>query len=117
MNIESFREYCLSKKGVTESFPFDETTLVFKVLGKMFALTDTEPPFSINLKFSPEELITAREEFPAVTPGYHMNKQHWNSVLVDGSIPEKIILRWTDYSYDLVVAGLPRKTRTLLNDL
>jgi predicted DNA-binding protein (MmcQ/YjbR family) len=115
MNIESLRNYCLSKKGVTESFPFDETTLVFKVMGKMFALTGLEDEIlTVNLKCNPENAIRLREEFPAIQPGYHMNKKHWNTIIVDGSIPDEQIFQWMDDSYNLVVKSLSRK---LLNDL
>ncbi|MDY6801661.1 MAG: MmcQ/YjbR family DNA-binding protein [Bacteroidota bacterium] len=104
MNIEDFRNYCLNKKGVTEELPFDETTLVYKVLGKMFALTDTEDEFSVNLKCNPEKAIELREQFPgSVLPGYHMNKKHWNTILMHGNIPENIIFQWIDESYQLVV--------------
>lgn len=111
MNIESFRSYCLSKPYVTESFPFDETTLVFKVAGKMFALTDLEGVFSVNLKCDPEKAIALREKYPCVTPGYHMNKRLWNTVLIDGTVPDDLFLSWVDHSYDLVVASLPKKFR------
>jgi predicted DNA-binding protein (MmcQ/YjbR family) len=115
MNIESLRNYCLSKKGVTESFPFDETTLVFKVMGKMFALTGLEDEIlTVNLKCNPENAIRLREKFPAIQPGYHMNKKHWNTIIVDGSIPDEQIFQWMDDSYNLVVKSLSRK---LLNDL
>lgn len=109
MNIEEFRDYCIKKKGVTESFPFDETTLVFKVMNKMFALTDIEDEFKLNLKFGPEKAIALREEYPGhVLPGYHMNKKHWNTVIVDGPIPNKLLYEWIDESYDLIVASLPK---------
>ncbi len=114
MNIEEFREYCLSKKGVTESFPFDETTLVFKVMGKMFALTDTEDDFSINLKCDPEKAIELREQYPIVQPGYHMNKKHWNTIYIDGSISDEELKIWIDDSYRLVVSSLPKKERDVL---
>ncbi len=109
MNIEELREYCISKKGVTESFPFDEVTLVFKVSGKMFALTDLVDALSVNLKCDPEKAIALREEYPSVLPGYHMNKQHWNTVLIDGSISDNLIKEWIDHSYDLVVKSLTKK--------
>ena len=109
MNIEAFREYCLNKKGVTEEFPFDETTLVFKVMGKMFALTDLEGEFSINLKCDPDKAIDLREKYTAVNPGYHMNKQHWNTVSDDGSVTDDLLFSWIDDSYDLVVKKLPKK--------
>jgi len=102
MNIEELREYCISKKDVTESFPFDETTLAFKFRGKMCALTDLEGELSINLKCDPDLAIELREEYPAVQPGYHMNKKHWNTVIIDGSIPDCIIREWIDYSNKLV---------------
>lgn len=112
MNIEEFRDYCLDKKAVTENFPFDETTLVFKVMNKMFALTDVEDDFSINLKCDPEKAIRLREEYPdQVMPGYHMNKKHWNTVIVDGSIPDKLLYQWVDESYDLIVKSLPKAKR------
>lgn len=109
MNIEDVREYCMSKKEVTESFPFDETTLVFKVMNKMFALTDTEADFSINLKCDPEKAIELRERYPSVQPGYHMSKKHWNTVYVDGSISDDQIYKWIDDSYKLIVSKLPKK--------
>ena len=114
MNIEEFREYCISKPGVTEEFPFDENTLVFKVMGKMFALTDLVDAFSLNLKCDPERAIELREQFPAIQPGYHMNKAHWNTVLMDGSLSSNLILELIDHSYQLVVDKLPGKIRQSL---
>jgi predicted DNA-binding protein (MmcQ/YjbR family) len=114
MNIEDFRTYCLSKAFTTEGFPFDETTLVFYVAGKMFALTDLEPPFGVNLKCDPERAVSLREHYPNITPGYHMNKKHWNSVLVDESIGWELLKELTDHSYDLVFAGLPKKLQAVL---
>ncbi len=115
MNIESFREYCLKKRGVTEEFPFGEDTLVFKVMGKMFVLTDLiDLPFAINLKCDPEKAIELREKYEAVQPGYHMNKMHWNTVTVDNSIPEGELLEMIDHSYQLVVNGLPKKLKEKL---
>ena len=117
MNIEEFRDYCLSKKAVTEGFPFDETTLVFKVLGKMFALTDVEGEFKLNLKCDPEKAISLREKYPDhVLPGYHMNKKHWNTVVVDGPIPDKLLYEWIDESYDLIVLSLPKTKRQELKN-
>ncbi len=107
MNIEEFRDYCLSKKGVNESFPFDDVTLVFKVMGKMFALTDTEDDFTINLKCDPEKAIDLREHYPSVIPGYHMDKKHWNTVIIDGMVPDELLKEWIDDSYNLVVSKLP----------
>ena len=114
MNIESFREYCLSKAGVTEGFPFDKDTLVFKVLGKMFALTDVEGFESINLKCDPETALQLREIYPAAQPGYHMNKTHWNTVVMDGSVSDDLIYQWIDHSYDLVLKKTPSKLREKL---
>ncbi len=111
MNIEEFRNFCLSMKGVTEDFPFDQQALVFKVMGKMFALTDVDSFESINLKCKPEKAIELREHYPAVLPGYHMNKKHWNTVLTNGEIPDLLLKQWTRDSYDLVVAGLTKKLR------
>ena len=111
MNIESYREYCLSKKGVTEDFPFDNETLVFKVGGKMFALTGIEQFKSINLKCDPERAVELREEYRGILPGYHMNKKHWNTVMMDGSVPMRLIKQMIDDSYDLVVSSLPKRQR------
>lgn len=111
MNIETIRLYCLSLKGVTESFPFDEVTLVFKVANKMFALTNLDGPLSVNIKCDPDEAITLREQYMAVTPGYHMNKAHWNTVMVDGSIPDKNIKLWILNSYNLILSSLPKKVQ------
>ncbi|MDP4189558.1 MAG: MmcQ/YjbR family DNA-binding protein [Bacteroidota bacterium] len=108
MNIETLRDYCISKPGVTECFPFDQTTLVFKVKNKMFLLTDLEPPLSINIKCDPELAIELREQYPSVLPGYHMNKKYWNTVNIDGSLPDKLICQWIDQSYDLVLRGIPK---------
>ncbi len=108
MNIENFRKYCISKKGVTEGFPFDETTLVFKVMGKMFALTDTEKEFSMNLKCDPQKAIELRDRYSAVEPGYHMSKKHWNTVTPDDSVDDALIFSWVDDSYDLVVVKLTK---------
>ena len=111
MNIESYREYCLSKRGVTEDFPFDNETLVFKVGGKMFALTGIEQFKSINLKCDPERAVELREEYRGILPGYHMNKKHWNTVMMDGSVPMRLIKQMIDDSYDLVVSSLPKRQR------
>lgn len=117
MNIEEFRDYCLIKPGVTESFPFDETTLVFKVAGKMFALTDTDDDFSVNLKCQPERSIELQEKYASVNPGYHMDKRHWITVKVDGSVPVETIRDLIDESYRLVVEKLSKKQRMSLTGL
>ena len=113
MNIEFFRSYCLAKKGVTEEFPFDEQTLVFKVMGKMFALSGLERmPAQVNLKCDPERAITLREEYPDhILGGYHMNKKHWNTVILENSLPPKFICELIDHSYDLVVSKLTKKLK------
>jgi len=112
MNIEEIRTYCLAKKGVTEEFPFDERTLVFKVLGKMFALSGLErfPP-QVNLKCDPERAIELREEYDGlIYGGYHMNKRLWNTLEIK-NLPPKLIYKLIDHSYDLVVAKMPKKSR------
>ena len=114
MDISFFREYCLNKKGVTEEFPFDKETLVYKVMGKMFALTEADTFTSINLKCDPELAVELREQYPAIKPGYHMNKKHWNTIDMDGSVKDAHVCQWIDHSYDLVVAGLKKADRRLL---
>ena len=111
MNIEQLREYCLSKRGTTESFPFDESTLVFKVGNKMFALTGLEGEFSVNLKCDPEKAIGLRERYDFVLPGYHMSKKHWNTVLIDGRVSDSMLCEWIDHSYTLVLESLPGTIR------
>lgn len=114
MNIEQFRDYCLSLKGVSESFPFGENTLVFKVMDKVFALTDIELFTSINLKADPEDAIEQRERYAAVKPGYHMNKTHWNTIEMDNSIGDKLLKEWIYNSYTLVAAKLNKANRQAL---
>ena len=115
MSIEQIREFCLKKKGVTEEFPFDEETLVFKVAGKIFLLASLESiPLQINLKCDPEKAVELREEYESVQPGYHMNKIHWNTIIVDGSVSVNKIFEWIDDSYNLVVAGLKKSERKTL---
>lgn len=116
MNIEELRAYCLSKKGVTESFPFNETTLVFKVGGKMFLLADIESnPLQFNVKCNPQRAIELREKYASVFPGYHMNKTNWNTIIADTSLSMKLILSWVDDSYQLVFEGLSKKIRADLD--
>ena len=112
MNIEELRNFCLSKKGVTEEFPFDEHTLVFKVMGKMFALTGLErSPAQVNLKCDPERSVALREEFDGlIYGGYHMNKKLWNTVEYTSLAPD-FVQELIDHSYELVVAKLPKKLR------
>lgn len=119
MNIEEFRDYCLSKKGVTESFPFDEQTLVFKVMGKMFALSGLEQqPAKANLKCDPEKSTMLREEYDGlITPGFHMSKIHWNTVELEMNIPHNLLLELIDESYNLVVSKLTKKLKLELENL
>jgi predicted DNA-binding protein (MmcQ/YjbR family) len=119
MDIENFRTYCVSKKGVTESFPFDDHTLVFKVMGKMFALCGLEhAPSRVNLKCDPERSVELREQHDGrITPGYHMSKLHWNTVLIEGQLPPALVLELIDHSYDLVVRKLTKKLKAELNTL
>jgi len=115
MNIEEFRTYCLSKKGVTEEFPFDEHTLVFKVLGKMFALSGLErvPP-QINLKCDPERSVELREHYDGlIYGGYHMNKLLWNTLEIN-NLPHQLIFELIDHSYELIIEKMPKKLREKL---
>lgn len=111
MNVEEFREYCLSKEWVEESTPFGPDVLVFKVKGKMFALCDIEEFKRINLKCDPEKAIELRELHPEVSPGYHMNKQHWNSIDPRGNLSNSLIHEWVDHSYQLILDSLPKRKK------
>ncbi|WP_028297549.1 MmcQ/YjbR family DNA-binding protein [Olivibacter sitiensis] len=116
MNIETLREYCLGKKAVDEGFPFGEDTLVFKVAGKVFLLVGLdEHPLYFNVKCDPERAISLRELHPhSVKPAYHMNKKHWNSVYIIGELNDDTLRELIDHSYELVVAGLPKKEKERL---
>ena len=118
MDIEELRNYCLSFKATEDCFPFDKTTLVFKVMGKMFLLSgiDSEPVL-FNVKCNADKVIELREKFSCVQPGYHMNKQHWNTIICDGSVSDKLIKQWIDESYTLVVMSLTKKIKTELESL
>ena len=112
MHIEQLREYCLTKKGAEETFPFDADTLVFKVGGKAFLLTGIyNKPVRFNVKCDPEKAIELREQYECVLPGWHMNKKHWNTIVADGSVPIKKLQEWIPDSYNLVVDSLPKKER------
>jgi predicted DNA-binding protein (MmcQ/YjbR family) len=117
MNVEEIREYCISKTGVEESFPFDNETLVFKVGGKIFLLMGINAnPIQFNVKCEPQKAIDLREKYSFVLPGYHMNKAHWNTVICDGRATKKHVFEWIDDSYNLIVKSLPKKQRdTFLN--
>jgi predicted DNA-binding protein (MmcQ/YjbR family) len=109
MNIEEYYQLCTSWPFVQESFPFDENTLVFKVKGKAFALTDISLFESFNVKCEPELALELREKYDSVLPGYHMNKKHWNTIIINGAIADKMLKQWLLDSYKLVVKGLPKK--------
>jgi len=119
MDIESFRIYCLSKKGVTEEFPFDEVTLVFKVMNKMFALTGlNSEEFRVNLKCDPEKAIQLREKHgDAIIAGYHMSKKHWNTIYFEEGLSDKFLIEQIDHSYDLVVSKLKKSDKEILKNL
>ncbi len=119
MNVESFREYCLSKKAVEEAFPFDEVTLVFKVMGKIFAITGLdEEVFRVNLKCEPDRAILLREEHPdQIIPGWHMNKKHWNTVYFENGLNTKFLCELIDHSYDLIVSKLPKKDKAIFDSI
>jgi predicted DNA-binding protein (MmcQ/YjbR family) len=115
MTSRRLRAHCLSFPGASETFPFGPETSVFKVAGKMFALSRLEQdPLRISLKCEPALAEQLREAHAAVTPGYHLNKRHWNTVIVDGSLPDQMVKDMTEDSYDLVVSGLPRARREAL---
>ncbi|CAN5522857.1 MmcQ/YjbR family DNA-binding protein [soil metagenome] len=117
MDLETLRTYCLAKKGVEEGLPFGEDTLVFKVMGKLFALTSINTGKAVNLKCDPDRAIQLREEYSEIIPGFHMNKRHWNTVALDGSLSKKMIFELIDHSYDLVFASLPKKSKEEWNTL
>jgi predicted DNA-binding protein (MmcQ/YjbR family) len=114
MNIEAVRSYCLNLKGTTEGFPFDQKTLVFKVMGKMFALLDVDNFVSINLKCDPEKAVSLREMYVGVTPGFHMNKSLWNTVRINEDVSDKLIYELIVHSYQQVVLKLKKKLQNEL---
>ncbi len=112
MNIETVREYCLSKLNVEETLPFGPDVIVFKVSGKMFLLLPLNTDLlQFNVKCDPDLAIELRERYDCVQPGYHMNKQHWNTVVVDSTVSSKILKEWIDDSYNLIVSSLPKKKK------
>ncbi|MFM8597296.1 MAG: MmcQ/YjbR family DNA-binding protein [Flavobacteriales bacterium] len=111
MDLEVLHQYCMQKLGASESFPFDQQTLVFKVFGKMFALVDVDDFTSINLKCDPERAIDLRERYAAVKHGFHMNHKHWNTIVFHEDVSDSLILELIDHSYQLVYQGLPKKVR------
>lgn len=112
MNVETIREYCLSKKGVTESFPFDETSLVMKVMDKMFCLIDLEGANHIALKCDPERAIELREHYDSIEGAYHFNKKYWNNVYFNQDADDKLIKELVDHSYEEVIKKFTKKMRT-----
>lgn len=118
MNIEELREYCISKKGVEETFPFGPENIVFKVMGKVFLITNIDGhPLQFNVKCHPEKALELRERYTCVMPGYHMNKKHWNTIIADGSVSSKLLQEWITDSYDLIVNKLSKQLRQQLAEL
>jgi len=116
MNLEEFRDYCLSKKLATEDTPFGIETIVFKVMNKLFALTSAdEIPSTANLKCDPERAIQLRNEYKSITPGYHMSKKHWNTIILESELDDRLIMELVDHSYELVVSGLPKSQQLELS--
>ncbi|MGV3684110.1 MAG: MmcQ/YjbR family DNA-binding protein [Daejeonella sp.] len=114
MNIETLRDYCLSKSRVQETFPFGEETIVFKVMDKIFLLAGLDQADRFNVKCDPEKAVSLREEYEEVQPGYHMNKIHWNTVFMNGKLNDVQLKEMIDHSYDLVVKSLPKSKQTLI---
>jgi predicted DNA-binding protein (MmcQ/YjbR family) len=116
IDAAALRAWCHDRPGVTEERPFGPQTTVFKVEGKLFALSalESEPPLKLSLKCEPELAEALRRDYEAVIPGYHLNKRHWNTVVLDGSLPDAMVLDMLEDSYDLVVSALPRATRERL---
>jgi predicted DNA-binding protein (MmcQ/YjbR family) len=108
MNIETLRTYCLNKKGVTESFPFGDNTIVFKIFDKIFLLAGLDKPINFNVKCNPEEAVTLREDHQEIIPGYHMNKKHWNTVFYNGTLSDVFLHQLIDHSYQLVLESLTK---------
>ena len=118
MNIEELREYCLSKPTAEETFPFGPETMVFKVMDKVFLLTGMDDvPLSFNVKCDPDIAEDLREKFDCVTPGFHMNKKHWNTIIVDNSVSEKLLFEWIDDSYNLIVSSLNKAQQKAYSEL
>ena len=114
MDIERFRDFCLALPHTEESLPFDENALVFKVMGKIFAITNIEKWDMVVVKCDPHQAIELRETYDFVKPGYHTNKKHWNSIMIDDALSDSLLEKWVLDSYNLVVASLPAKTRKLM---
>lgn len=118
MNIEDLRDYCLSKKGTEETLPFGPDTLVYKVMGKVYLLAALDAkPLQFNVKCEPEKAISLRNQYACVLPGYHMNKVHWNTILVDGTLSLSQLKEQVDHSYDLIAGTLSKKLKEELKKL
>ncbi|HLT08081.1 MAG TPA: MmcQ/YjbR family DNA-binding protein [Cyclobacteriaceae bacterium] len=115
MNLSFLREHCLSKPGATEDMPFGDTTLCFRVGGKIYALVDIDRLDSVNLKCDPERAVELRELHPGIVPGYHMNKRHWNTVMLDGSVSDQLLLQLINHSYTLVFNSLPKRVQATIS--
>jgi predicted DNA-binding protein (MmcQ/YjbR family) len=115
MTLPFLREYCLAKPGSTEDTPFDANTLCFRVCGKIYALVDMDRFESINLKCDPERAVELREQYEGISPGYHMNKKHWNTVKLGGSVPDPVLLQLVDHSYQLVLNSLPKRIQSSIS--
>ena len=116
MHLELIREYCLKKNGVTEELPFNEDSPVYKVMGKIFLIASLTPPISINVKCDPEKAIELRERYNEIQPGYHMNKKHWNTINLEGTLRDNFILELIDHSYNLVVSKLNKAEKEILKN-
>lgn len=116
MNVEEIRDYCIDKKAVTEGFPFDKTTLVFKVMNKMFCLLGLDDT-RVSLKNDPEKNIQLRAHYQAIIPGYHLNKEHWNTITLNGTVPPNLLKEMIDESYRLIVISLPKMKQEEFNNL
>lgn len=114
MDLEIIREHALKKAGTTEELPFDENSPVYKVLGKMYMIVNLIPPYSISLKCDPERAIELREKFEGVKPGWHLNKKHWNTIMLDEDVPDDLFYELIDHSYELVVKNLKKSDREKL---
>ena len=114
MDLDNFRKYCLAKKGTTESQPFGDSVIVYKVMGKMFALANFEIPMAVTLRCDPERAIELREEYEEIIPGYHMNKTNWNTITCHGKVSDKLVKDLVDLSYGIIAAGLKKSDREKL---
>jgi predicted DNA-binding protein (MmcQ/YjbR family) len=112
VDAKAVRDWCLEQRGAVEEFPFDAQTSVFKVAGKIFALSAlNRTPLEVSVKCEPGLALMLRDSYPAIRPGYHLNKQHWNTITLDGSVPEQHVRDMIEDSYDLVVSALPKRLR------